>query len=169
MPGPTSIPACGSAHTHLHAGQSIRITQSEGPQVVDTWAFCAPLKDPDVFPTYTYLSPSHTRSKLLKLNLSVGDNLVSNNRSPVLTLTEDTTPGIHDLLFAACDPYRYAQLGVPQGTYHASCVDSLRAELGQLRISSGLLEGLDPMPPGLIPDPVNLFMNVPVVKLGEGK
>ena len=32
-----------------------------------------------------------------------GDALVTNRRRPILTLVEDTSPGLHDTLIAACD------------------------------------------------------------------
>lgn len=178
MPIPLSVPARGSHHARLRTGQCIRITQSEGPQVVDTWAFAIPSKgsDKSEFPAYTYLSPTHTRSKLLKISLSVGDVLVSNTRSPMLTLIDDTSPGIHDLLFAACDKYRYAQLGVAADIYHPSCADNLRTEVYALSFTDAALEGLGSQlgietgkGRGWTPDPVNLFMNVSVAELGGGK
>lgn len=77
----------------------------------------------------------------------------------MLTLTEDTSPGVHDTLFAACDRHRYAQLGV-EG-YHDSCADKLHSEIAKLEIL-GSMEGWTP-------DPLNLFMNVPVKELGGGR
>ena len=34
----------------------------------------------------------------------------------MLTLVEDTSPGVHDTVIAACDPFRYAQLGADPST-----------------------------------------------------
>ena len=60
----------------------------------------------------------------------------------------DSSGGIHDTLVAACDKYRYQQLGV-EG-YHDSCDDNCQRELKNLGI-----EGVQ------TPGPLNLFMNVP--------
>jgi uncharacterized protein YcgI (DUF1989 family) len=79
---------------------------------------------------------------------------VTNHRRPILLLEEDRTPGIHDMLCAACDPERYTGLGVDG--WHASCRENLEramAELGH---------------PGIeVPQPINLFMNIPVRDEGE--
>ena len=49
--------------------------------------------------------------------------LLTNRRRPILTLLEDTSPGVHDTLIAACDPFRYR----PRLTdYHDNCADNLR-------------------------------------------
>ena len=77
-----------------------------------------------------------------------GDILRTNRRRPILTLTEDTSGGIHDTLIAACDRYRYAFLGV-EG-HHDNCTDNLFAGMAAL----GLV-------PPEVPSPLNLFMNIP--------
>jgi uncharacterized protein YcgI (DUF1989 family) len=53
----------------------------------------------------------------------VGDGLYNNKRDKILTVTEDTTPGIHDTLIAACDQQRYEELG--GGSEHRNCADNL--------------------------------------------
>ena len=53
----------------------------------------------------------------------VGDVLVTNKRRPILTLVEDTSPGVHDTCMSACDIYRYRGLGCEE--YHDSCTDNL--------------------------------------------
>jgi uncharacterized protein YcgI (DUF1989 family) len=57
------------------------------------------------------------------------------------------------MLIAACDPVRYRTLGVPE---HASCADNLRNALAQIGLSSGV-----------VPQPVNVFMNIPVGADGD--
>ena len=69
---------------------------------------------------------------------------------PILTLEEDNTAGIHDMLIAACDPARYEGLGV-EG-WHASCEENLHHALEAL--------GVEPIP-RFAPQPINLFMNTP--------
>ena len=48
--------------------------------------------------------------------VGVGDNRIGK---------EDTSPGIHDTLIAACDDYRYGLLGCKE--YHENCTDNLFA------------------------------------------
>ncbi|MFI4988840.1 MAG: DUF1989 domain-containing protein, partial [Alphaproteobacteria bacterium] len=131
----------------LRQGQSVRVINIHGSQVVDTWAFS--LRDPREF-----MSMEHTHTSLLRLFPKAGDALVSNRRRAILTMTEDTSPGIHDTVIAACDRYRYELLGCTG--YHDSCTDNLAAGLAELG-----------MTPPETPSPLNLFMNIPVGKAGS--
>jgi uncharacterized protein len=124
----------------LRAGQRLRIINAHGGQVVDTWA----LARADV---REYLSMEHTRTSLGKLRPAAGDHLYSSCRRPLLTIVEDTSPGVHDTLIAACDRERYAQLGADG--YHANCADNFRRALS--------LRGIEP---DRVPAPLNLFMNI---------
>jgi uncharacterized protein YcgI (DUF1989 family) len=133
----TVLPARTGVAVRLPSGATIEVGNPSGTQVVDFWA----LSGAD------YLSVAHTRGALGRLVPRVGDTLVSNLREPLLTLVEDTSPGVHDTLIAACDPARYRQLGAPG---HANCADNFAAALREL--------GLAPVP---VPNPLNLFMNVP--------
>ena len=140
-----TIPARKGKAAILRQGESVRVINTHGTQVVDTWAFS--LRDPREF-----MSMEHTRTHLASLFPKRGDSLVTNRRRPILTLVEDTSPGIHDTLLAACDRYRYEQLGC-EG-HHDSCTDNLAAGLAELG-----------MTPPETPAPLNLFMNIP---LGAG-
>lgn len=141
------VPAGQGRAFELPSGALATITLTDGPQVVDAWAFCmADLKE--------YLSCEHTRSCLEKLRPGVGDALYSNRRRPLLTLTQDSSPGIHDLLLSACDAERYALLG--HDGPHRNCADNLRETLGALG------HGIDH-----VPSPVNIFENVGVDKTGR--
>lgn len=131
----------------LARGQNIRIINTHGHQVVDTWAFA----QDDLAEC---MSMEHSRASLLRLIPQVGDTLLSNCRQPMLTLTEDTTPGIHDTLIAACDSHRYRQLGAVG--YHDSCTDNLANALQAIGLSITDT-----------PCPLNLFMNVPVDNQGR--
>ena len=111
-----TIQGGGSGGIELEAGESFQIVNIEGSQVVDLWAFVQP-------GTQEFLSTEHTRSCLQKLIPEVGDNLYSNRRRPILTITEDTSPGIHDMLLSACDIQRYNLLG--HVGYHKNCADNL--------------------------------------------
>jgi len=101
-----------------------------------------------------YLSAPHTRIGLMKLMPAEGDAFLTNHRRPILTVMEDTTPGVHDTLIAACDRYRYQQLGC--ATYHDNCTDNLEAALKAI----GFVVPETPCP-------LNLFQNTPVVENGE--
>ena len=95
----------------------------------------------------------HTRAYLRKLSPRRGDALVTNHRRPILSLEEDSTPGVHDTLIAACDRYRYEQLGVVG--YHDNCSDNFAAALREL--DTAIIA---------TPAPLNLFMNIPIAPDG---
>jgi uncharacterized protein YcgI (DUF1989 family) len=142
--GSSIIPGEQARAFDLQRGEQLRIVNLEGSQVVDCWAFNAANFD-------EFLSNEHTRSCLEKLIPQAGDALYSNGRRPILSIVEDTSPGIHDLLLSACDLERYRLLGV-EG-YHRNCADNLREALAEI----------DREPPE-IPSPFNIFENV---KIGD--
>jgi uncharacterized protein len=137
------IPARQGKAARLQRGQTVKIVNTKGQQVVDTWAFAAAdLRE--------FMSMEHSRVAIGRIIPAIGDTLVTNRRQPILTLVEDTSGGIHDTLFAACDRWRYELLGCTG--YHDNCTDNLAAALAAL----GLV-------PPETPAPLNLFMNIPVV------
>ena len=137
-----TIPARRGKAVPLKRGQHIKVINTHGQQVVDTWAFnSAALSE--------CMSMEHTRTALSRIHMHIGDSLVTNQRRPILTLVENTSPGVHDTLIAACDRYRYALLGCT--TYHDNCTDNLAAALAELRLQTPET-----------PSPWNLFMNIPV-------
>ena len=135
------IPARKGKATHVGLGQLVKVINTHGEQVVDMWAFSADdLRE--------YMSMEHSRLHLLKLRPEVGDTLVTNRRRSILTLVEDTSPGVHDTVLAACDARRYELLGVEE--YHDNCSDNLANGMGDL--------GLEMTEE---PSSFNLFMNIP--------
>ncbi len=137
-----TIPARRGKAITLTRGQHVKVINTHGQQVVDTWAFNrAALTE--------CMSMEHTRTALSRIRVHVGASLVTNQRRPILTLVEDTSPGIHDTLIATCDRYRYALLGCT--TYHDNCTDNLAAALAALGLQTSET-----------PSPWNLFMNIPV-------
>lgn len=137
-----TIPARKGKSVIVTKGQQVRIINTHGQQVIDTWAFNhADLTE--------FMSMEHSRAALSRIMAKVGDRLVTNRRRPILTLVEDTSPGIHDTLIAACDRYRYELLGCT--AYHANCTDNLAAALAELDLT-----------PPETPSPWNLFMNIPL-------
>jgi uncharacterized protein YcgI (DUF1989 family) len=143
-----TIPARAGKAARVAEGQSVKVINTHGEQVVDTWAFnAAELGE--------FMSMEHTRATILKLRPEVGDSLITNRRRAILTLTEDTTNGVHDTLLAACDKERYGLLGCTE--YHDNCTDNLSAAMAEL----GLKEPETP-------SPLNLFMNIPWTGLSTG-
>ena len=137
------IPAREGRAVRVEMGQRFRVIDVEGGQVADTWAFVA--DDPG-----EHHSAQHTRAYVDRLFPRPGQQFVTNRRRPILTLEEDNTPGIHDMLIAACDPARYEGLGV-EG-WHGSCEENLHRALEALAVQ--------PIP-RFAPQPINLFMNTP--------
>ncbi len=137
-----TIPARKGKAAVLKAGQRVAVINTHGSQVVDTWAFNrADLRE--------FMSMEHTRAHTLHVIPKIGDKFLTNHRRPILTLVEDSSPGIHDTMMAACDRYRYELLGCKE--YHDNCADNLAAGLAELG-----------MAPPETPSPLNLFMNIPI-------
>src|SRR5438876_12407829 len=120
------IPARQGKALRLRRGQKARVVNTKGQQVVDTWAFnAADLTE--------FMSMEHSRVAIGRIIPGIGDTLVTNKRRPILTLIEDTSGGIHDTLFAACDRWRYGLLGV--AGHHDNCTDNLAAALAALALT----------------------------------
>jgi hypothetical protein len=142
-----TIPARKGQAAVVGKGQKVKIINTHGAQVIDTWAFAR-------YDLLEWMSMEHTRPTLQKMIPAVGDHLYTNRRRPIMTLIEDTTPGIHDTLMAACDNYRYQLLGCT--AYHDNCTDNLAAALKTLGLTA--LQ---------TPSPLNLFMNIPWTAEGQ--
>lgn len=186
MPSIT-IPARTGDYVSLKQGQRLKLINPYGNQVIDFWAFVFPNEETSSssipasfirsqyaisgttastqpFPFTSgvqYFSASRTRSILSKLipSAQTQDVLYTNKSLPLFTLLEDTTSGIHDTLFGCCDRFRYHNLGISDYE-HPSCSENMH-----LALQKAAAEGV--FPPGTIssewtPDPLNVFMNVPV-------
>jgi uncharacterized protein YcgI (DUF1989 family) len=134
------VPAREGRAIEIPRETRFRIVDVEGGQVVDLFAFVA--RDVD-----EYLSAEHTRVYVNRLFPRVGQVFVTNRRASILSFEEDASPGVHDMLFAACDPIRYRLLGV-EG-WHASCQENLESAMRELGF-----------PQVKTPQPANLFMSV---------
>ena len=133
----------GSARAvELSKGAVARVVNSEGHQVVDTWAFAADRPS-------DHLSMEHSRSATYRILYRPGDTLVSASFRPMLTILEDTSPGIHDTLHAACSAESNVFYGAP--ATHPNCQDNLR----------GVMTGRG-VRLVTIPCPWNLFEHAPV-------
>jgi uncharacterized protein YcgI (DUF1989 family) len=136
----TLVPGGVGRAVRVAEGQYFRVTDVAGGQVGDLFAFS--LTDPA-----EYASAEHTRVAIRRLFPRPGDPVLTNRRRPILSVVEDTSPGRHDMLYAACDPARYVLLGADPA--HRSCAGNLREALGE----HGL--GLPS-----VPQPLNIFMDV---------
>lgn len=141
------VPARQGRAVRLNRGQSLRLINTHGTQVLDFWAFnAADLRE--------FLSMEHLRASLGRIMPRAGDSLVSNRRRAILHFEKDTSPGIHDTLVAACDIYRYASLGC--WDYHENCTDNLFAAFRAIGLEAPEC-----------PAPLNLWMNIPVAPDGS--
>ena len=135
------IPPRSGKAARMRVGQTLRVINTHGHQVVDTWAF-------NPADLHECMSMEATRATTIKICPDVGDSYYSNNRRAMLKVLEDTSPGRHDTLMAACDRYRYNLIG--HEGYHDNCTDNLHAGLAELGITAPKT-----------PSPLNLFMNIP--------
>ena len=140
MIGTVRVPGGEGRAAQLREGQFFRVVDVAGGQVGDLFAFTA--ADPGEF-----ASASHTRVAIGKLFPRPGDPVLTNRRRPILSVVEDTSPGRHDMLYAACDPARYASLGAPAS--HRSCAGNL----------AEVLRGRE-LDLTAVPQPLNIFMDV---------
>jgi hypothetical protein len=136
-----TIPARRGKAQRLSRGQAIKIINTHGNQVVDTWAFV----DGNLL---EYMGMEQCRAFWDRLYPVAGDQMVSNRRRPILTLEEDSSPGRHDTLIAPCDNERYGLLGCT--AYHDNCKDNLHAGLAELGLFCPYT-----------PASLNTFMNIP--------
>lgn len=139
---PILIPARRGLAVRVARGQRLRVVNTFGSQVIDTWAFSAD-------DMQEFMSMEHSRAAFRKLSPSTGDAFVTTQRRPILRLVEDSSPGVHDTLIAACDVHRYRLLG--HVGHHDNCTENLRQALAELGLVSAV-----------VPCPLNLFMNIPV-------
>jgi uncharacterized protein len=128
-------------------GASVKVINTHGSQVVDTWAFSP--SEPR-----QYSSMDHTRSVNSNIFANRGTMIVSNRREPMLLLSEDVSPGRHDTLLCPCNDVVYRELGCVG--YHRSCSDNLHEVLGAFDVAFPFT-----------PASLNLFMNVPVADDGS--
>lgn len=185
-----TIPARTGDYVALKSGQKIKLINPYGNQVIDFWAFVFPnttINDGNIptsfirsaeqevkpnqsspsipYPFATgiqYFSASRTRSVLSKLIPSAESNdiLYTNKSLPLFKLLEDTTSGIHDTLFGCCDRFRYKNLGVDDYE-HASCAENMHMALRKAAEAGVFAAGS--ISTEWTPDPLNVFMNVPII------
>lgn len=143
----TTIEAGTAQAVDLAKGDVVRVVNSEGHQVVDTWAFAADRPS-------DHLSMEHSRSATYRILYQPGDTLVSASFRPMLTILADTSPGIHDTLHAACSAESNVFYGAPAS--HPNCQDNLKGVMAD--------RGVDLV---TIPCPWNLFEHAVVQSDGS--
>jgi hypothetical protein len=141
------IPAREGRGIELAQGGRFQVVDIDGRQCADLFAFTKADAD-------EYHSAEHTRVHNNRLFPRPGEHFVTNQRRPILYFESDDTPGKHDMLVAACDPTRFQGLGVDG--WHASCQENLVAAMRSLGV-----------PRIEIPQPINLFTNIPVDQEGS--
>lgn len=136
-----TIPGGHGAAIEVKQGQLFEIVDLEGQQVADLIAFSERNR-------VEWMSPTHTRSYTMRLNLHVGDQLQSNWRRPMLEILSDDV-GQHDVITSMCDRRRYLiDYGVED---HRSCRSNYVEALAEWGINEWEM-----------PDPFNIFQNAPV-------
>jgi uncharacterized protein YcgI (DUF1989 family) len=132
------VPAQSGRAVSVRRGDLVQIVDIEGHQVGDLWAV-------DAADHGRWLSVSHTRDRCERLFPAVGGVFCDQRGEPVLELAWDTSPGVHDMFFPACDQWLYESRGLAG---HPNCRDNFLAAAA----SAGIV-----LP--VVPDPVNLFQN----------
>lgn len=131
------VPARGGRAVALPRGGRLRITTPHGAQAADFFAFNAANVG-------EWLSPPHSWVTTFSVKPRLGDTLISRFRRPMVKIVEDGAGGVHDMMIAACDQFRYEFFG-HQG-HHSSCADNL--QLAMRRLGHEIT---------VIPQPVNFF------------
>jgi len=135
------IPGGHARAIRVPKGSLLEIVDVEGQQVAD---FISVIEDDPK----EWLSATHTRSTLGRLNLEVGDRLQTNWRRDIYEVVKDDV-GIHDLITAMCDERRYTiDYGV-QG--HRSCRNNFVEALAPWQYREWQ-----------VPDVINIFQNAPI-------
>jgi uncharacterized protein YcgI (DUF1989 family) len=121
-------------------GETIRIIDVEGEQVVDLFCFSEDELEEN-------LSSGHTTDYNGKIYLSKGDVLYSNRSNPMFTIIEDQVGG-HIMLYAPCSQKMFEKsYGVTDP--HPNCLENLVMSLAKYGIQASQ-----------ITVPFNIFMSV---------
>jgi uncharacterized protein len=135
----TIVPAREGRAVVARKGQRIRIITPKGGQAADFFAYNA--ED-----TAEWLSAPHSWVTTLNVKPRQGYTFISRFRRPMLTITEDGADGVHDMMLAACDQFRYEYFGYSGP--HPSCSENLFVAMRRLG------HQID-----VVPQPINFFTN----------
>ncbi len=135
------VPAGHGRAFRVPQGALLEIVDVEGQQVAD---FISIIENhPE-----EWLSATHTRSSILRLNLKVGDRLQTNWRRDMYEVVSDEV-GRHDLITSMCDSRRYRIDYHVEG--HRSCRSNFEEALAPWNYEEWR-----------IPDVINIFQNAPI-------
>lgn len=123
-------------------GSTLKVVDVEGCQIGDLFVLAASDLD-------ERLSPGVTRLINFTPFPHLGESFYSNRRRSLLTLLEDTSPGLHDMTFAPCDAELYRTFNA--GDEHPNCRDNYFRAMAALGVAAHSH-----------PDPINVFQNTPV-------
>jgi uncharacterized protein YcgI (DUF1989 family) len=144
-----TVPARQGRAVRVARGQSIRITTPKGAQAADFFAYNS--ESPA-----EWLSANHSWVTTFNVKPRQGDTLISRFRRPMLKFTRDGAAGVHDMMIAACDQFRYEFFGY-KGP-HASCSENLCVAMRR--------EGYQV---DVVPQPINFFTCTVVERDGSFK
>jgi uncharacterized protein YcgI (DUF1989 family) len=128
-------------------GQSLRVVDIEGGQVVDLVTYSQQNSK-------EFLSSPRTMDFSSKIYFSSGDVLYSDLGNPMWTITDDAVGG-HPFLFAPCDQKMF-EITYGATEPHPNCFDNLSKNLARYAIQ-----------PEQIFVPFNIFMNARINNNGE--
>ncbi|WP_366554181.1 urea carboxylase-associated family protein [Aquibaculum sediminis] len=140
------VPAREGRAVEVARGQRLRLTTPKGAQAADFFAFSARDRG-------EWLSANHTWVWTRNVKPRQGDTLQSRFRRPMIYFEEDGADGVHDMMIAACDQFRYEQLG-HEGP-HPNCADNMHTALRRVGHSVDV-----------VPQPINFFTNTRVTQQG---
>ncbi len=145
--GASRIPPQSGVGFRLRRGQILRITDPEGEQVADLFAF----KDGE---STCSLSSGRSIDYASKIYLTTGDVLYSNDSRRMFTIGLDMV-GRHDFLLTPCSQEMFEILYQHQG-HHPSCLENLSRSFAEFGITADR-----------IGTTFNVFMNVGVDPSGR--
>jgi len=148
---PVIIPGGKGKAATMKKGETIKIVNLHGTQVVDFWAFSTEKWGREI------MSMHHTRNALCRTTPRAGDTLYTASMLPIMSFLEDSGCGVHDTTAAACSYGLYVlQIGEEAAKEHDSCTNNLYNALSEI----GYTLADDPRFDFYTPAPFNLWMNV---------
>jgi uncharacterized protein len=138
----TTVPAREGRAFLVKEGEYVRITTPMGAQAADFFAYNA-------HNVGEWLSANHTWVTTFCVKPREGDTLISRFRRPMIMIVKDGAGGIHDMMIAACDQFRYEFFG-HKGP-HPSCSENLSVSMRRLGHNTDVT-----------PQPINFFTNTRV-------
>lgn len=141
------IPSRSGMHVRLFSGQTIRIVDIEGRQVVDFFA----VKEGN---SGEILSPAATIDCNESLSITKQDFLYTNLYNPMFHITDDSV-GRHDLIHPCCRPEMYDYF-YHNGKNHPNCFENINNLLKKVGL-----------PAHIVIHPFNVFMNTKIKENGK--